>query len=668
MCSTRTFALGGAQGLLVALALGGLAACGPGDAGAPAPRPDLVIVSWDTARADHVGPDATIAGLTPRWSRLASEGTRFSWARTPSPMTLPAHASLLTGRLPADHGARTNGLFTLPDPAATLAERLGAEGFRTGAFVSAAVLDAGYGLAQGFDVYDHDVQGGGERGFAERRADATVDAALGWIADVPDDQPIFLWVHLFDPHTPWAPPEAFVAEHPEHPYRGEIAYTDQQTGRLLDGLRDAGRLSRTLLVATADHGEGLGDHGERTHGYFLYDSTLRVPLLFWAGEHSGVDLEPGLRVDAPVLLCDVAATVLELLELPPLEGGGPSLLPLLRGDGAAQRELALESVDAYFVFGTAPAFGVVDEDGDVWIDLPRRERYDTAEDPRQQHDLYDASQKARADALFERHPRAWPPAAPDAARDAQREEQLAALGYLTGRAGAASAQAAGPRADPKDVLPVAALWMRQDQDVRPDLALAEADALAQRFGPLPALAFYRADRLDELARPEEATAVLREASAAHPEEARLREEIDARLERRATDQALARRIREVWQQQPDHPGAVHDLAVVLHRLGETGEAETLYRRWLATHPGDDTTRLDLHRLLGARGAFEEALLLLREVPPGPQRSASLDCAEGRLLAWWMDRPDEARPALGACREKGERLTPRELLLLEEAVR
>jgi arylsulfatase A-like enzyme/Flp pilus assembly protein TadD len=624
--------------------------------------PDVVIVTWDTTRADHVGPDAAIPGLTPHWDRLAAGGVRFRTARTPSPMTLPAHASLMTGRLPSVHGARVNSIFSLPETADTLAERLAAEGWQTAAFVSAAVLDGSFGLSQGFHAYDDRVGAAGERDFAERRADATVDAALEWIGGVPDAQPVFLWVHLFDPHTPWEPPAEWVVAHPGEPYRAEIAFTDEQTGRLLAGLSAAGRLDRTLLVMTSDHGEGLGEHGERTHGYFLYDSTVRVPLLFWAGEGAGVALPKDRRVDVPVLISDVAPTLVDLLGLEPESSGSTSVAPLLRGGSAPPRELALESLDPYYVFGVAPAFGVVDTRGEVWIDLPRRERYDVRSDPGQLRNLFEPSVAAQAGALFARHPRAWPPGEPSGVPDSQRREQLVALGYLIARTGAGAA-ASGPRPDPKDLLPVAALWMGQHDSRRPDEALAQAEGLAHRFGPLPALAFFRADRLQQLSRPDAAIAVLREASEAHPAEARLRAELEAALGRRSEDRALAKRIRAVWEEQPDHPGAAHDLAVVLHRLGETAEAERLYRQWLRRHPEDDTARLDLHRLLGARGAYDEALALLRGAAPGPARSADLDCAEGRLLAWWMHRSADAKQPLRACRDKGAPVEPRELELI-----
>ena len=638
-----------------------LAACSRGEPHAA--RPDVVLVTWDTSRADHVGPDAAIGELTPRWNAVARSGVRFTLARTSSPSTLPAHASLMTGSSPPRNGVRENALFTLPDSAETLAERLGASGWKTAAFVSAAVLDAHFGLAQGFSRYDDRVGAAHGRDFGARRGEATVDAALAWLRDVPPEEPVFLWVHLFDPHGPWSVPPSFESKYPGQPYRAEIAYVDAQTGRLLDGLRAAGRLDRALVVLTADHGEGLGEHGERTHGYFLYDSTVRIPLCIWAGPRSGVALPADRRIDAPVSIVDLAPTLVDWLALGPWSGDGVSLRAAIEGGAPPPRELALETVDPYYVFGSAPLFGVVDTAGDVWIDAPRREIYDVASDPAELRDVYSDARASEADALFARHPRAFPPRLDPPALAPDEQAQLEALGYLAARGAASSG--AGPRArpDPKDLLPVAALWMEDNTEKTPAAALARAEALAKRFGPLPALAFYRADRLAALARPDEAIAVLRESRDAYPDETRLESELRDAVLARARDRELAQRIRVTLAAHPDHPGAAHDLALVLHRLGELDEAARWYRVWLERHPDDGPTRLELFRLLGAQGDYDGALAVARAAPEG-SRTPALACAEGRLLAWWMERPERALPSLRACRDAGEPVSSREVALLD----
>jgi choline-sulfatase len=630
----------------------------------PEAAPDLILVTWDTARADHVGPAAAIPGLTPRWNGLAEAGAVFETARTPTPLTLPAHASLLTGLLPSRHGARNNGLFRLDAGVATLAERLAARGWHGGAFVSAAVLDARYGLARGFETYDDGVGESATRHAAERSANLTVDAALAWLRGVPAEHAVFLWVHLFDPHLPWQAPAALLAEHGDG-YRAEIAFSDAQTGRLLDGLRELGRLERSLVVLTADHGEGLGEHGELSHGYFAYDSTVKVPLALWAGPRSGLSLPAGQRIAEPVSLTDVAPTVADLLGLAAWSGDGRSLRPLLRGEAWPERELALENVDPAYLYGSAPVFGVVDRDGDTWFDLPQRERYDTAADPGQTRNLYDAAMAATADALFARHPQLWPPPVAAQAVPGEHAEQLAALGYLqTGGFAVDEADADGPtRVDPKQLLPVAQLWMEEADSITPAAALERADQLALRFGSLPALAFYRADRLQELGRRADAIAVLAAAAEAHPRETRLTEDLARLRGDQSRDAELALRIRAAMAANPAHPGALRDLATVLHRMGELAEAEALYRRWLETHPADDAARVALHRVLGARGELDGSLQVLREGAARRDHDPSLDCAEGRLLAWWLARTGEALPALRACRAGGGKLSPRELALL-----
>jgi len=627
---------------------------------------DLFLVTWDTARADHVGPDATPADLTPHWNRMAEAGSRFAWARSPTPLTLPAHASLLTGLLPSHHGARDNGLFALDPGVVTLAERLSARGWRSAAFVSAAVLDDRYGLARGFSTYDDGVGTSRTRHAAERRADVTVDAALAWLRSVPSERAVFVWVHLFDPHRPWQAPPEWQSRHGGDGYAAEIAFTDAQTGRLLEGLQDLGRLARSLVVLTADHGEGLGEHGEGSHGYFAYDSTVRVPLALWAGPQSGVEVPDGRRISEPVSLTDVAPTVAALLDLGEWHGDGRSLIPLLRGEPWPPRELALENVDPAYLYGSAPIFGVVDREGDTWFDLPQRERYDVAEDPGQTRNLYDAAQAATADALFSQHPRRWPPTEAARTPSPAESEQLAALGYLATRrfsAGASSSLATtGP--DPKQLLPVAQLWMEEPDAVTPAQALERADRLVERFGPLPALAFYRADRLEELGRRADAIEVLAASAEAYPLETLLEEELAQLRAVQASDAELARRIRATLAAQPDHPAAVRDLATVLHRQGELREAEGLYRSWLVAHPADDAARVGLHRVLGAQGELVDSLRVLREGSARPGHDPALDCAEGRLLAWWLERPGEALPALRACREAGRPLSPRELALLD----
>ena len=272
---------------------------------APA-RPNILLVTIDTLRADRVQ-----RRLTPTLDALAEAGLRFTRARTAVPLTLPSHVTIMTGLLPNEHGVRKNGERLAPT-VPTLAGRLQAAGYKTGAFVGAYVLDSRFGLARGFDRYDDRVRRNPEsieRLEAERRGSEVVDAATAWLADV--TTPFFLWVHLYDPHAPYQPPPEFRARAGGNPYDGEIAYADAQVGRLLELVRKRGLESSTIVAAAGDHGEGLGEHGEDTHGMLAYDSTLHVPLIL---KGPGVSAR---TVVAPVTLVDLASSLLRRAGVPP---------------------------------------------------------------------------------------------------------------------------------------------------------------------------------------------------------------------------------------------------------------------------------------------------------------------------------------------------------------
>ncbi len=241
---------------------------------APIQKPNVLLITIDTLRADRVW-----RGLTPALDELAARGTRFTAARSTAPLTLPSHVSIMTGTLPPDNGVRVNGAALAARPA--LARSFKDAGYQTGAFVGAYVLDRRFGLSGGFDTYDDRVQrdpSGAARLEAERRGDIVVDAALKWLGGR-SGTPFFAWVHLYDPHAPYNPPQEFLAKAGGKPYDGEVAFADAQVGRLVDFLKSSGQIDRTIVVVTGDHGEGLGDNGEETHGMLAYDSTLRVPLI-----------------------------------------------------------------------------------------------------------------------------------------------------------------------------------------------------------------------------------------------------------------------------------------------------------------------------------------------------------------------------------------------------
>jgi arylsulfatase A-like enzyme len=349
----------------------------------PAPL-GVVIITLDTTRADHLPVYGFTDAAMPHLERLAREGVVFDQAISVAPLTLPAHCSLFTGLFPPAHGVRDNADRPLSSQHTTLAETLRAQGFRTGAFVGSVVLDADRGLAQGFDEYSGvDADGASERAPGpprQRRADEVVTDALRWIDGI-DGSRFFVWAHLYDPHRPYDPPEPFRSRYTD-PYVGEIAFADAQIGRLLQALDRRKLLERTIVVVAADHGESLGDHGERDHGIFVYESVLRVPLIVRAPNVSP------RRIADVVRLVDVMPTVLDLLRVPQLPVDGTSLVGMLHGK-RRHVELDAYSESQYPMrFGWSP-LRALRADRYKLIDAPRPELYDLERDPFERRNIYD---------------------------------------------------------------------------------------------------------------------------------------------------------------------------------------------------------------------------------------------------------------------------------------
>jgi tetratricopeptide (TPR) repeat protein len=321
----------------------------------------------------------------------------------------------------------------------------------------------------------------------------------------------------------------------------------------------------------------------------------------------------------------------------------------------------LETVAPAYSFGTAPVFGVLTEDGQTYYDLPRREHYDLNRDPSQQTNLYHEEEAAYFDALFARLPRAWPPAQDAQLPDRETLAALEALGYITGTS---LPPEDTPAADPKDRVELANFITVNSKLLTPSQALAEGTRLHERFGPLPALARFRAQLLDSIGLSLDAIDILAESAKAHPDNALLARDLEERRKERSERQELARAIRAVLVREPDHPRARHDLALTLHQLQQTREAEALYEAILADDATDDATRLNLVRLLMAAGRAEEAYERVEEARARPDHDHRLDCAAGRILAWYLDRPALAVDPLLACRDGGARLTPLDVAALQ----
>jgi len=497
----RCYALGVKPVSPLTLALLGLGCAGAPEApvAPPAPaapaRPDVLLISVDTLRADRVGAYGDPLARTPTMDALAASGALFRQAHTVTPLTLPAHATLLTGRLPRSHGLRDNAGFRLDAGVPTLAEALRAGGYTTGGFVGAYVLDSAWGLDRGFDIWDdpfhpQDVAEAGAFGEVSRPGAEVVNAALAWWRAAP--APRFAFVHLYEPHAPWDPP----ADNPAgDPYRADIARADALLARLLAGVG-----KEAVVVLVSDHGEGLWDHGEREHGLLLGPSVTRVPLLIRApavtpgpavspgptptvptrrpaGADAGLDLRPvpdapraRRVVDGPVGLADVAPTIATLagLDLPGADGA--DLSPALAGGAAPARPVVAETFFPLFHYGWAPLTAALDGESRLEVGV-HRSLCAWAVDPLcaaatvapPSHAL-DAAREAGRGAG---DPRPGPVAADTAAA-------LAALGYTASPAPAAGAPA--PTTDPRDAIGRVAR-----------LEAAEALPAAEGLAPLRAL-------------------------------------------------------------------------------------------------------------------------------------------------------------------------------------
>lgn len=430
-------------------------------------RKNLLLVTIDGARADHLVSYGAPTASTPRLDHLAATGARFHQAISTSPSTLPAHASIMTGLYPFRHGLRTDRAHRLTDQAQTLASRLQAAGFHTAAVVSSVLLATDTGLERGFDQLDEDLVAGSlviDRNQRTTHAGDVVRRARAWLDQARDEKPYFLWLHFSDPLQPYLPPPGYARRAAGNPYDGEISYVDEQIGVVLDLLRARGELSNTLVVVCGAHGQSLGEHNEDDHGIFVYDATTRVPMLI-----SHPSLQQGLVVDKVSSIVDVAPTVLGLLgQSVPEELDGVALGPVLTGEAQLPDRLVYsESLQPADELGWADLRAV--RSSDVrYIRAPRAEIYGLNQDP---NELVDFSAEA-------------------AEQMQQLETELAALlaqgEFSERRAGAPApfAIADGERADPKDAMPgyrerqrVIGMARRLDDDAEAAiLGLLESDS------------------------------------------------------------------------------------------------------------------------------------------------------------------------------------------------
>jgi choline-sulfatase len=565
-----------------------------------AQNPNVVLITMDTTRADHIGCYGGKNSETPNLDALASKGVLFEEARSSVPLTLPSHATMLTGKLPSTLNLRVNGLV-LNDKFPMIQETFRKQGYRTVAVVSAVILEKSRGLSRGFDVYNDKMtmlpKGGGPP--EERRAEETTTAALAEAANIRG--PYFMWVHYYDPHFEYMPPSPYSEKFSKTPYDGEIAYMDSEIGRLLRGLAEKGLLKNTLIVVAGDHGEGLMEHNERQHGVFLYEYALHVPLIM---VQEG-KIPAGKKVGNMCELPDIAPTILALTGF---QGGvfdGINLAPLFDGKGGKweERSMYIESYHGYFNYGWAPLRGIMDKEY-KFIDAPRPElyRYRASEEKNIYAEQPETASKMRK--MLRNYPGADEGEIKNLETflkdpsNAENLRQLMSLGYLSGP-GMRPDQAG--MIDPKDGIPIED-GLHKAQELRDSGSIKEAkDMLAEiiKKNPtnFPALSILGGIYLAENK--------LDEAKICFQEEVKLKPQLD---------------------------GAHLNLGTVYKKQGDPVLAEKEYRAALTVNPRMTEAVASLSQMLIDQKRFKDAKELLETAMNNQAESADVYFEAGLLYA------------------------------------
>jgi arylsulfatase A-like enzyme/Flp pilus assembly protein TadD len=602
---------------------------GLGQTGKPA-SPDVFLITIDTLRADHVHCYGYDKIQTPTLDALAKDGVRFSHAFTPSPITNTSHTTILTGLLPSSHGV-TDFAIPLAPNHPTLAELLKRRGYHTAAFIGAIILDSkslAPGLDRGFDYYDNFPAKSDSKarwGRVERRAGEVVDHASKWLAAHPTG-PRFIWIHLYDPHDPYEPPAPYSTTYKERPYDGEIAYADAQLARFLAVLKKQGIYNQSLVVVVGDHGEGLGEHKEDTHGIFLYDSTIHVPLIV----KLPTDSDGGRVVEAQVRTPDILPTVVEVTGAsPPSRLDGESLRPLIKAGNEPSR-IAFGETDYPLRFGWAPLRSLRTETS-KYIEAPRPEFYDLKSDPGEMRNTYtpwnEDVQKLRAQIADSRSKQA--PPTPSAGSVGQGTiDELHALGYL-GPADVGSATTAAEPSllpDPKDKIEEQNLLhraMMATDDNRTDEARRALEQVLQ-MNPKSPTALLQLGQLElAAAHYEKAAEYLGRAREIRPEDAAAALHQGEALEKTG-DLAGARDALEAsLKLTPGQFPARLLLGQVYLRLKDAKAAQDQLEAALLLQPKSIPAQLELSKALIAEGDFAEAVTRLEPLTKSPSAIAEV---------------------------------------------
>ncbi|MEW6356827.1 MAG: sulfatase-like hydrolase/transferase [Planctomycetota bacterium] len=570
---------------------------------------NVLLITIDTLRPDHLGCYGYAKIETPHIDRLAAEGVRFEKAVAPTPLTTPSHASILTGLYPTRHRIRDNAGFVLPTDCRTLAEVLKAKGYATGAVVSAAPLAAEFGLNRGFEFYDDtftslaiEAKRTGDAhavpAMNEKKGEETTAVALNRLrqsAQNADDRPFFLWVHYYDPHVAYNPPPPFCDQYAQSLYDGEIAYTDACIGALLNGLKELGLYENTHVILTSDHGESLGEHGELTHGIFIYDATVLVPLIIRSpGGPAGAVCAPQAR------LVDIMPTILDLVGVTlPERIHGHSLLPGIADKSSLPApEAYLENYANRINFGWSILRGIR-TDTRKYIHSTAPELYDLGADPGETKNLASESgETARMkQALNDLVSRLTTDVAagPTAHGSATVLAKLRSLGYAAGGYGISSDAEDAQRPDPKQMIGVSQEMLRALATAREgkiDDAILAMQTVCDKDKTNVSAWHWLANLSEQAGYHHAALSAYRKAVELAPDSPDLRCEMGRLLMTMGDARAAEETYRRVITERPDFARAHKGLADVLYRTGRIEDALLAYDRAIELDPADLDARME----------------------------------------------------------------------------
>ena len=593
---------------------------------------NVLLVTMDTTRADRLGCYGYQRAKTPNLDILAAKGVEFLNVTCQVPLTTPSHCSILTGTYPLYHQVRNNGAYILSPALTTLAEVLDGKGFATAAFVSSFTVDSRFGLDQGFEIYDDKFAEA--QAFkapnSERKAEKTFESFSRWLGRN-QARPFFCWVHYYDPHLPYDPPAPYNVEFADSPYDGEIAYMDQVIGKTIEALREKGLLARTLVILAGDHGEAFGEKVEAGHGVFIYDGTMKVPLIFYAENY----LPAGLIIKSRVRLIDLMPSVLDMLNIQVNKDvQGTSLLPYISGK---KKEDLSSYIETYFPrenYGWSELVGLVDGDW-KYIRAPREELYNLKADPEEIKNTVGAEnrvaneKKARLEDAIARYSSGIKPGKKELT--AEEKEKLRSLGYLSQSAGAPQ----GPLPDPKDM--VEELRMNQQAEIHEfEGNYAEAARVYERILSLRPenptnyvnLALTRA-KMNEF---DEALRVLEQGVARIPDS----EVLLSRLAHTYMVMGRLEKAMDVWQAvlvaNPRYFDALLASGWILDFTGKLEEAGVYFNRAQEVEPENRFLRKYSAENLAKRGMIKEAInvyeLLKEDYPDDYEIFQNLGIAYG----------------------------------------